>query len=98
MRADFTAETALGAIVALCRAHGLPERITIDRDPRFVGAAQGRDCPSPCLQLLAGLGVEVDVCPPQRPDRNGFIERYLRTYDRECLACSARRRRVLHAR
>lgn len=85
VRADFTAETALGAIVELFRAHGLPERITIDRDPRFVGAAQGRDFPSPFLQLLASLGVEVDVCPPQRPDRNGFIERYHRTYDRECL-------------
>jgi hypothetical protein len=27
----------------------------------------------------------VTICPPRRPDKNGFVERYNRTYDRECL-------------
>ncbi len=85
VRADFTAETALAAVVEVFRGHGLPERITIDRDPRFVGAAQGRDFPSPFLQLLASLGVEVEICPPHRPDKNAFVERYHRTYEQECV-------------
>jgi integrase-like protein len=34
---------------------------------------------------LACLGVEVVVCPPHRPDRNAFVERYHRTYEHECL-------------
>jgi len=31
------------------------------------------------------LGVEVTICPPRRPDLNGFVERYHRTYNEECL-------------
>lgn len=85
VREDFTAATALEAVVEVLRAHGLPERVTIDRDPRFVGAASGRDFPTPFVRCLTCLGVEVDVCPPHRPDKNAFVERYHRTYDRECL-------------
>jgi hypothetical protein len=32
------------------------------------------------------LGIQPDVCPPQRPDRNGFVERFNRSYDEECLS------------
>ncbi|HEX5869956.1 MAG TPA: integrase core domain-containing protein [Longimicrobium sp.] len=85
VRADFTAATALEAVVDALRAHGLPERVTIDRDPRFVGAASGRDFPTPFVRCLTCLGVEVDVCPPHRPDLNCYVERYHRSYDRECL-------------
>ena len=85
VREDFTAATALEAVVEVLRAHGLPERVTIDRDPRFVGAASGRDFPTPFVRCLTCLGIEVDICPPHRPDKNGFVERYHRTYDRECL-------------
>lgn len=85
VRADFTAETALAGVLDLLRQHGRPERITIDRDPRFVGSHTGRDFPGPFVRCLACLGVEVDICPPRRPDKNGFVERYHRTYDRECL-------------
>jgi hypothetical protein len=85
VRADFTAETALDAVMATLRAHGLPDALTFDRDTRFVGAATGRDFPSPLVRLLACLGVEIVICPPHRPDRNGFIERYHGTYERECV-------------
>jgi hypothetical protein len=29
--------------------------------------------------------VEVTICPPHRPDKNGFVERYHRTLEEECL-------------
>ena len=85
VREDFTAATALEAVVAALRAHGLPERVTIDRDPRFVGSASGRDFPAPFVRCLTCLGVAVDICPPHRPDLNCYVERYHRSYDRECL-------------
>ena len=82
---DFTAETTLQAIVDTFRAHGLPEAVTLDRDPRFVGGAHRSDFPAPLVRLLHCLGVQVTVCPPQRPDKNGFVERYNRTFEAECL-------------
>ena len=57
VRADFTAETTLQAVVDTFRTQGLPESITLDRDPRFVGSPQGRDFPAPLVRLLHGLGV-----------------------------------------
>ncbi len=54
-------------------------------DPRFVGSSSGRDFPAPFVRFLTCLGVEVEVCPLRRPDRNGFVERYHRTLDHECL-------------
>jgi hypothetical protein len=85
VRDDFTEETAVAAVAELLRTYGLPHAITVDRDPRFVGSPGGRDFPAPFVRFLACLGVEVDVCPPRRPDRNAFVERYHRTLDRECL-------------
>jgi hypothetical protein len=85
VREDFTAATALDAVVAALRAHGLPERVTIDRDPRFVGSASGRDFPTPFVRCLTCLGVLVDICPPHRPDLNCYVERYHRSYEHACL-------------
>ena len=84
-RADFTAETTLQAVVDTFRCHGLPHSVTLDRDPRFVGSPQGRDFPAPLVRLLHCLGVEVVICPPRRPDKNAFVERYNRTFEYECL-------------
>jgi transposase InsO family protein len=84
VREDFTAETTLEEIVETLRMQGCPEMITLDRDPRFVGS-QMRDFPSPLMRLLHCLGIQVTICPPRRPDRNGFVERYNRTYAQECL-------------
>ncbi len=85
VREDFTAETAVHAVIATLHRYGVPESITIDRDPRFVGSAQGRDFPAPLVRLLHCLGVQVIVCPPRRPDKNAFVERYNRTYEYEGL-------------
>jgi hypothetical protein len=84
VREDFTAETTLEAIVETLRQQGRPETITLDRDARFVGT-QMRDFPSPLMRLLHCLGIQVTICPPRRPDRNGFVERYNRTFSEECL-------------
>jgi hypothetical protein len=85
VRPDFTAETTLQAVVETLQQHGLPESVTFDRDPRFVGSAQGRDFPAAVVRLFHVLGIQVTVCPPRRPDKNGFVERYNRTFGAECL-------------
>ena len=85
VRPDFTEETTLAAVADLLRVHGLPAEVTVDRDPRFVGAAGAGDFPSPLLRFLTCLGVTVHVNPPQRPDLNAFVERFHRTLEHECL-------------
>jgi hypothetical protein len=81
----FTASTSLLAVAQLLRAQGLPDQVTFDRDTRFVGSWSNRDFPSAFVRFWTSLGVEVAVCPPQRPDKNAFVERYHRSYDSECL-------------
>jgi transposase InsO family protein len=85
---DFHAQTALQAVVRFLQRYGLPYRITFDRDPRFVGGATGRDFPSPLMRFLLCLGIHPNVCPPHRPDKNAFVERFHRTYNQECLQVS----------
>jgi Integrase core domain len=85
VREDYTAETSVRAAAELVRTQGLPDHITIDRDPRFVGSAQARDFPAPFVRFWMCLGVAVTVCPPHRPDKNAFVERYHRSYNQECL-------------
>jgi transposase InsO family protein len=82
---DFTMATAIETVAQTVQTYGLPQRITIDRDHRFVGNNIQRDCPSPFLHFWLCLGVHITICPPRRPDLNGFVERYHRTYEQECL-------------
>jgi hypothetical protein len=97
VREDYTAETSLQAVADLVRDQGLPDHITFDRDPRFVGSAKACDFPAPCVRFWACLGVDVTICPPHRPDKNAFIERYHRSYNQECLLV-ARPTTVAHMR
>lgn len=85
VQSDFTAETTIEAMISTLRHTGLPKQITVDRDPRFVGSAQGSDFPAPLVRLLKCLSIRVNICPPRRPDKNGFVERYHRTLEAECL-------------
>ncbi|GAB4212770.1 MAG: IS481-like element ISRm20 family transposase [Roseiflexaceae bacterium] len=85
VQSDFTAETTVEAVVRTLRATGCPKSITLDRDPRFVGSPQGSDFPAPLVRLLLCLDIEVSICPPRRPDKNAFVERYHRTLEAECL-------------
>jgi transposase InsO family protein len=86
VRSDFTAETALEALALTLAKHGRPEKITLDRDPRWVGSPSGSDFPAALLRFGACLGIEIEVCDPHHPQQNGFVERYNRTYQEECLA------------
>ncbi len=85
VREDFTMETALLSIAQALLFNGLPDYLTCDRDPRFVGSDASRDFPSPLLRFLYCLGITPVVCPPHRPDLNPFVERYHRSYNAECL-------------
>jgi len=84
-RADFNAETVIRALAEVLQKVGCPRQITFDRDPRFVASASGGDFPAPFVRFLACLGIKADICPPQRPDRNGYVERYNRTYKYETI-------------
>lgn len=85
IQADFHAQTVLQAVIHFLQCYGVPPKITFDRDPRFVGAATGRDFPSPLVRFLLCLKIIPNVCPPHRPDKNAFVERYHRTYNQECI-------------
>jgi transposase len=69
-REDFHEQTALEAVISFLQTYGRPHQLTCDRDPRGVGSVSGRDFPSPLRRLLLCLGIEPNICPPQRPDKN----------------------------
>jgi hypothetical protein len=81
---DYTAETALRTVAGVLVDQGCPDRIRLDRDPRWVGSWTAKDFPSPMLRFLQCLGIDPQVCPPQRPDKNPFVERYHRNFKYEC--------------
>jgi hypothetical protein len=107
VRTDFTAETLLLTLAEAIERSGLPQRITLDRDPRWVGAPVGSDFPSALLRFGSALGIEMPICPPHHPQVNGFVERSHRTSQEECLsierphtleqACIATERFVEHS-
>ena len=84
-RLDFNAETTIRAVATVLQREGCPGQITFDRDPRFVASAGGGDFPAPFVRFLACLGIKADICPPRRPDRNGYVERYNRSYKYETI-------------
>ena len=86
VRADFNAETTLQEVASLLRTHGRPQQLTFDRDVRFVSSPSGSDFPSALVRFCHCLGVAVRICDPHHPQQNGFVERYHRTYQEECLA------------
>jgi len=75
-REDFHEQTAMEAVISFLQTSGRPHRMTFDREPRWVGSVLGRDFPSPLRRLLLCLGITPSVCPPHRPDKNAFVERY----------------------
>ena len=84
--ADFHAETTLEALADLFVRQGLPQVVRMDRDVRFVSSPSGSDFPSALVRFCECLGVGVLLCDPHHPQQNGFVERYHRTSQQECLA------------
>jgi hypothetical protein len=80
----YTAETALRTVAEVFQEQGCPDRLDLDRDPRWVGSWTAKDFPSPMLRFLECLGIDPDVCPPQAPEKNPYVERYHRNYKYEC--------------
>lgn len=64
---------------------GLPKKLRMDRDPRFVWSWTTDSFPAPLIRFLRVVGVEEDICPPRRPDRKAYVERCIRTLKEECL-------------
>lgn len=85
-RPDYNAETVIESLATILQQQGCPSQITFDRDPRFVGSWGTDDFPSPLMRFLLCLGIQVQVCPPRRPDINCFVERYHRSYQEEAIA------------
>jgi transposase InsO family protein len=85
VRQDYTMVTAVEAMVYAFRVHGRPRAVRFDRDPRFVGSWSAGEFPSAFMRLLMCLDIQLQICPPRRPDKNPFIERYHRNYKYECL-------------
>lgn len=80
----FDARYSLLTIIDIFRRGGMPQVIRLDRDPRLVG--NPKDIfPSAFIKTLLCLGVEVDICPPRRPDLKPFVERFIRNQKEECI-------------
>jgi hypothetical protein len=86
VEANFRAETTLEAVAELFARQGLPQIAQIDRDVRDVRSPSGSDFPSALLRFCQCLGVGVLLCDAHHPQQNGFVERYHRTYQQECLS------------
>ena len=85
-RMGYNAESALDAVARLFVAFGLPQRLRLDRDPRFVGSWTRDGHPAPLLRFIRSVGVEPVVCPPRRPDLKPHVERCVGTLKHEWLA------------
>lgn len=84
-RTDYTADTALFALTHSLVVNRLPQSITVDRDPRWVGSWTTGDFPSALVRYLLCLGIQVIICPPRHPNKNAFVERFHRSQEEECL-------------
>jgi hypothetical protein len=84
-REDFNAQTILTTVAGILVSYGLPEEITFDNDPRFVGSASGSDFPSALRRFWHCLDVKMNQIPPHRPDLNAFVERFHKSLGQECL-------------
>ncbi len=85
VRQDYTMVTAIEAMVFTLDEHGCPRAVRFDRDPRFLGSWSAGEFPSTFMRLLLCLDIGLQICPPQRPDKNPFVERFNRNYKYECL-------------
>ena len=88
IRGDFTAETTLYTLVLTFQKLGIPEQLRFDRDVRLAGPPGMRDFPSAFQRFLLCLGIQPQICPPHRPDKNPYVERLHGTLEQECIQVS----------
>ena len=81
----FDAKHTLIALIDLLTATGCPKVIRFDRDPRFVASWSVDKFPSAFVRFLLCIGITPDICPPRRPDRKPYVERFIRTQKEECI-------------
>ncbi len=84
----YNAQTALEAVFGLLDTMGLPKRLRLDRDPRFVASWSSRGYPAPLIRFLRVIGVEPVICPPRRPDLKPYVERCIGSFKNEWLTHS----------
>jgi len=82
----YNAESALETIARMLLVCGLPKRMRMDRDTRFVGAWTTDGYPSALLRFLRVLGVDVVICPPRKPWFKPYVERLIFTLKHEWFA------------
>ena len=82
---DFHAETMISVFLDLFMTAGLPRTIRLDRDPRFVASWSIDKFPSAVMRFLLCLGIQLDICPPRRPDLKSYVERFIRSFKEECV-------------
>ena len=87
VRPDFTAETARPRPGAHPGQVWSTHRYYLgSRSTALVGSPAGSDFPAALVRFGACLGIEIHICDAHHPQQNGFVERYNRTYQEECLA------------
>ena len=82
---QFDSKHTLIAMIDVFEAVGLPKVVRLDRDPRFVASWSVDKFPSAFVRFLLCLGITPDICPPRRPDRKPYVERFIRTQKEECI-------------
>ena len=81
----FDAKWSLIALIDVLHVSGCPAVLRFDRDPRFV-ASWGMDhFPSAFIRFLWCVGITPQVCPPRKPQKKPYIERFNRTQQEECI-------------
>jgi len=74
VRGDFDAEALFEVVVQFLCQYGLPQMLTFDNDPRFVGSPSGRDFPSALVRFLLCVGV-IQSADPAASSRQKCVRR-----------------------
>jgi len=74
VRGDFDAEALFEVVVQFLWKSGLPQMLTFDNDPRFVGSPSGRDFPAALVRFLLCVWV-IQSADPAASSRQKCVRR-----------------------
>lgn len=57
----------------------------LDRDPRFIGGWQMDEFPSAMMRFLLCVDIIPEICPPRKPWKKPYVERFNRNQKQEAL-------------